>query len=104
MANMANMANMASPDSSVPPPGALESVSATDAKNNFGAVLDKVLTHGKVAISKQHDPLSTLSQEFDGLVERMQKPAARAAGRALFKATPRELGQAAVTRARRRER
>jgi prevent-host-death family protein len=115
---------MANADSSVPPPGALESVSATDAKNNFGAVLDKVLTHGKVAItkydevravvlsireyeallSKQQDPLSALSQEFDGLVERMQKPAARAAGRALFKATPRELGQAAVTHARRRER
>jgi len=117
------MANMASADSSAPP-GALESVSATDAKNNFGAVLDKVLTHGRVAITKydevravvlsireyeallsrQHDPLSALSQEFDGLVERMQKPAARKAGRALFAAAPGELGRAAVASARRRER
>jgi antitoxin Phd len=113
---------MASSASSVPPASSLSSVSATEAKNNFGAVLDRVLTHGRVSITK-HDQvravilsvpeyealigrrqasLASLSQEFDTLIERMQTPPARAAGRALFDATPKRLGRAAVSHQRRR--
>lgn len=99
-----------------------EAVSATDAKNGFGAVLDKVTAGGKVAITKyeevravvlslkeyealvakRHDPLHALHGEFDDLVLRMQKPSAKSAGRALFDATPAKLGKAAVAAARRR--
>jgi prevent-host-death family protein len=113
---------MASSASSVPPPGNFASVSATEAKNNFGAVLDRALTDGGVSITKhdevravilswpqyealvgkQKDPLATLSQEFDALVERMQAPRARAAGRALFDATPLRLGRAALKQQGRR--
>ena len=113
---------MANSDSSVPPASPLSSVSATEAKNNFGAVLDRVLTQGRVSITKhdqvravilsvpeyealigrRQDSLSSLSHEFDTLVEGMQSPRARAAGRALFAATPARLGRAAVTNQRRR--
>jgi prevent-host-death family protein len=100
----------------------LESVPATEAKNSFGAVLDKVMAKGKIAITKheevravvlslseyqtllakQHDPLNELEREFEDLVVHMQKPAAARAGRALFDATPARLGRAAVAAARRR--
>ena len=111
-----------SPPSSAPPPASFASVSATEAKNNFGAVLDRALTDGGVSITKhdevravilswphyeklvgkQHDPLAELSREFDSLLERMQTPRARAAGRALFDATPLRLGRAALKQQRRR--
>lgn len=101
---------------------AVESFSATDAKNAFGTVLEKALAKGMVAITKRDrakavllsveeyeallerapDPLKTLSAEFDAVVTRMQTPKAKAAGKALFKATPAELGKAAVTGARKR--
>jgi antitoxin Phd len=113
-------------DSSVPPASAsplspaLTAISATEAKNNFGAVLDKVMAHGKVAITKydevravvlslreyetllakQHDPLSALGEEFATLLERMQTPRAKAAGRGLFDASPERLGRAALAGAR----
>ena len=97
-------------------------MTATEAKNNFGALLDSVIEKGRVAITKhdeisavvlsrreyelllsnQHDPLRALREEFDGLVQRMQAPAAKRAGRALFGATPARLGRAAVAGARRR--
>lgn len=100
----------------------VESISATDAKNAFGAVLEKAATYGIVAITKRDqaravvlsmqefealmarvpDPLVSLRTEFDALVTSMQKPRARAAGRALFKATPADLGRAAVAGARKR--
>ena len=112
---------MASSASSVPPAASFASVSATEAKNNFGAVLDRALTDGGVSITKhdevravilslphyealvgkQVDPLAALGQEFDALVERMQTPRARAAGRALFDATPLRLGRAALKQQRR---
>jgi prevent-host-death family protein len=101
---------------------ALEAMTATQAKNNFGALLDSVIEKGKIAITKhdevsavvlsrreyeallenQHDPLRELRHEFDGLVQRLQLPAARRAGKALFGATPARLGRAAVAGARRR--
>jgi prevent-host-death family protein len=100
----------------------LEALPATEAKNRFGALLDKVMAGGKVAITKheevravllsareyeallsnQQDSLSALHGEFDELVNRMQTPRARKAGRALSDATPARLGRAAVAAARRR--
>src|SRR5690242_6224859 len=102
----------------------LESVaiSATEAKNQFGRILETVIQGGKVVITKHDSPkavlismdefttlsnahraeLETLSAEFDGLLARMQKPAARAGMNAAFHATPKRLGKAAVAAARRR--
>ena len=121
MAILAKMAGMAQ-SSAPPPPIAYDSVTATEAKNAFGAVLDRAIARGGVAITKhdevravllsseryrallanQRDPLSDLAGEFDGLVERMQGPKARAAGRALFDAKPAALGRAAVSRRKKR--
>lgn len=118
---LAKLVDMAKSDS-VLPASELESVSATEAKNNFGSVLDRVLARGKIAITRhdevravvlslaeyqallaaRRDPLAGLAAEFDGLLERMQGPRARAAGRALFDATPAQLGRAALASARRR--
>ena len=101
---------------------AVESFTATDAKNAFGTVLEKAMSKGMVAITKRDkaravvlsveeyeallkrvpDPLKALSAEFDELVARMQTPKAKAAGKALFKASPVELGKAAVAAARKR--
>ena len=94
----------------------LPAVTATEAKNGLGAVLERVMVEGGVAITKhdevkavllsvreyeallaaRHDPLDELAAEFDGLVDRMQTPASRRAGRALFGASPDKLGRAAV--------
>ncbi len=96
-------------------------VSATAAKNGFGAVLDQAESYGAVAIMKHDkpkavvlsigeyesllarvpDPLAALAGEFDQLVARMETPAARTAADALFAAKPAALGRAArnVTRA-----
>jgi len=99
-----------------------DTVSATEAKNFFGAVLDRAIARGGVAITKheevravllsreryeallanQQDPLSDLTEEFAALVERMQTAKARSAGRALFKATGAELGRASVARRKKR--
>lgn len=98
----------------------LPSVTATEAKNGLGAVLDRVLVEGGVAITKhnevkavllsvreyesliaaRHDPLTDLVAEFDGLVDRMRTPVARSAGRALFDASPAKLGRAATAASR----
>jgi len=97
-------------------PRELASITATEAKNALGAVLDRVLVEGGLAITKhsetravllsvrafeallaaQRDPLAELAAEFDGLVEGMQSPRARKAGRALFDAPAAELGRAAL--------
>src|SRR6266567_8215221 len=91
-------------------------VSASEAKNSFGRVLDRVAREGRVAITKHDQPcavlisideyrvlvgaeavtLNTLSDEFDALFERMQKPGAAAAMQKAFALTPAELGRAAV--------
>lgn len=95
--------------------------SATEAKNSFGRVLDTAFSQGMVAITKrdrptavvlsidayqalldaQKQPLDSLSHEFDALLERMQAPGVRAALTDAFDASPQELGQAAVSQARR---
>ncbi len=90
--------------------------SATEAKNSFGRVLDTAFSQGVVAITKrdrptavvlsldayqallgaQAQPLASLSQEFDLLLQQMQGPSARDAMMDAFDASPEELGAAAV--------
>jgi antitoxin Phd len=98
------------------------SITATEAKKQFGRVLELVLRGGAVVITK-HDapkavvlsmeefhaltrpgasPLDTLTGEFDAMLARMQKPRARAAMKAAFAASAKELGKAAVAAARKR--
>ncbi len=82
----------------------IESFSATEAKNSFGRLLERTLASGMVAITRHHepravllsiddyqalvakveDPLNRLRGDFDELVAKMQTPAAKAAGVALF--------------------
>ena len=97
-------------------------ISATEAKNEFGRLLETVIQGGRVVITKHDSPkavlismdefnalsnahraeLATLSEEFDRLLARMQTPAARAGMNAAFHATPKELGKAAVAAAHKR--
>ena len=105
-----------------PPVLHTSTVTATDAKNEFGRVLEKVMQGGRVVITKHDEPkavlisvrefntltnanrvkLDTLSGEFDALLARMQTPAARNGMKAAFEASPRQLGKAAVAVARKR--
>ncbi|HKE31049.1 MAG TPA: hypothetical protein VKD65_04935 [Candidatus Angelobacter sp.] len=48
--------------------------------------------------------LNTLSDEFDALLARMQKPKSRLAMKSAFNASPRQLGKAAIAGARKRNR
>jgi antitoxin Phd len=102
--------------------GASPRFTATQAKNEFGRVLEMALHGGGVIITKHDAPkailisvdefdklthvaersLDTLSGEFDALFARMQSPKSRAAMKAAFAASPEELGAAAVTAARKR--
>lgn len=111
---------LASLRSLVRPTRETRSIAATDAKNEFGAVLEAVARDGAVIITKhdapravlvsveraeealtKHEPsLTALTKEFDALVERMQTPRARAAARRLFTATTEEFGAAAIAGAR----
>ncbi len=88
----------------------VESISATEAKNSFGRLLERTTAGGMVAITRHHepravllsideyralmakieDPIDRLRDEFDALVARMQTPAAKAAGAALFRASEQE--------------
>ncbi len=101
---------------------AASSVTATDAKNEFGRLLEMVIQGGVVVITKRDAPkavllsvdefnalalaterkLDTLSGEFDALLARMQTPKARAGMKAAFDASPKQLGRAAVAAARKR--
>jgi prevent-host-death family protein len=95
-------------------------VPATKVKNEFGAILEKTLQDGAVAITRHDTPkavllsfaefealvkahsrtLDHLSTEFDSLLARMQTPKARKGVEAAFRASPAELGRAAVKAAR----
>jgi antitoxin Phd len=99
------------------------SVPATDAKNEFGSILETAVQDGAVVITKhevpkailisverarallaKHEPdLQALSREFDDLVSRMRTPKARAAARGLFTATAEQLGEAAAAGVKRRD-
>lgn len=97
-------------------------IPATQAKNTFGELLDRVSAAGPVAITR-HDTrkavllsyeefeslsrarsktLDELSTGFDDLLDRLQAPGAKQAMEAAFHSSPEELGQAAVEAARRR--
>jgi prevent-host-death family protein len=98
------------------------SFTATDAKKQFGQVLELVLRGGVVVITKHDAPkaivlsmdefdaltrgaanrLDTLSADFDAMLARMQTPKARAGMKTAFGASPKELGRAAVAAARKR--
>jgi antitoxin Phd len=102
-------------------PGAVR-ISATEAKNEFGRLLERVIRGGTVVITKHDAPkavlisiedfdalsranqtkLDALSGEFDALLARMQTPAARAGMQAAFNASPKQMGRAAVAAARKR--
>ena len=97
-------------------------VAATQAKNSFGELLDRVAASGAVAITRHDMPkavllsyeefeslssarsetLEALSTKFEGLLERMQTPAAKKAMASAFNASPTALGRAAAKAARRR--
>lgn len=98
------------------------SVTATEAQNEFGRMLDTVARDRVVVITRHNRPravlmsidrfdalsqadetvLGTLTGEFDALLERLQTPEARAAMQRSFGAAPEELARAAVAAAERR--
>jgi prevent-host-death family protein len=98
----------------------IPSVAATRVKNEFGAILEQATHGGAVAITRHDTPkavlisydefqslikarahaLDDLTSQFDDLLARMQTPKAKAGMKAAFKASPSELGQAAVKAAR----
>lgn len=101
-----------------------ESVTATEAKNEFARILETVMLGAVVIITKHDTPkavvmsmdefdalsragetrLDTLSEEFDALLDRMQTPRARRAMKRAFGASPKHLGRAALAAARARAR
>jgi antitoxin Phd len=98
------------------------SVTATDAKNAFGHLLERAMRGDVVVITKHDAPkavlismdeytalssasesrIDSLSAEFDSLLMRMQGPKARSAMKSAFHASPKQLGKAAVVAARKR--
>ena len=94
-------------------------VTATEAKNEFGRVLDSTARNRIVVITKHNTPravlmsmekfealsrtgdvaLEALTDEFDALLERMQSPNARAGMKRAFEASAEELGRAATAAA-----
>ncbi len=101
---------------------AMPMFTATDAKNEFGRVLETAVGKGAVAISRRDAPkavllsieefealvsagertLDTLAAEFDELLAGMQTPRARKGMADAFNATPAQLGRAAATAAKKR--
>ena len=97
-------------------------MSASEAKSEFGRVLEMAIQGGAVVITKHDSPkavlisvanfnalsgaaetkLDTLSQEFDALLARMQTSTARRGMKAAFAASGKRLGKAAVAATRSR--
>ena len=98
------------------------SYTATEAKNEFGRLLEQAIQGTTVLITKHDSPravlisidhfqtlqeapqakLNTLTEQFDTLLERMQSPKARRGMAAAFRADSKQLGKAAVAAARKR--
>jgi len=98
------------------------SYTATEAKNEFGRILDRALQGETVIITKHDAPravlismdkfhalqqapqleLNALSSEFDAMLLRMQSATARASMARAFNASSEQLGKAAVDAARKR--
>lgn len=95
---------------------------ATEAKNEFGRILEKVIRGNVVVITKHDAPkavlmsmdefnslsrapeskINTLSAEFDLLLARMQGSVSRSSMEAAFRASPKQLGEAAIAAAARK--
>jgi prevent-host-death family protein len=102
--------------------GVSVSFTATEAKNEFGRLLERAISGDVVVITRHDAPkavllsieefnalsnapearIDALSEEFDALLARMQQPASRPAMQAAFRASPEQLGRAAVEAARKR--
>jgi antitoxin Phd len=98
------------------------SVTATEAKKEFGRVLEKAIQGSGVVMTKHDTPkavllsvdefnslshspeleINALSAEFDVLLARMQQSGARGSMQAAFSASPQQLGRAAIAAARKR--
>lgn len=98
------------------------SFTATEAKNEFGRLLEKAIQGNVVVITKHDAPkavlismdqfnalsqapqsrINRLSAEFDALLDRMQGPVARNAMQDAFHASPKQLGRTALAAARKR--
>ncbi len=92
-------------------------ISATEAKNRFGDLLDSVLQGGMVLITRHETPkavllsmeeygalsrtaetrLDSLNAEFNSLLAQMQTAKARAGMKAAYAASPKRLGKTALT-------
>ena len=102
--------------------GTRASYTATEAKHEFGRVLEQAI-HGATVVITKHDApravlismdqfkalqdapqikLDTLSEQFDALLDRMQTRQARRGMSVGFNASPKQLGKAAVASARKR--
>src|SRR5476651_26585 len=102
--------------------GAPLTVTATEAKNRFGPLLEKAIQGRSIVITKHDTPkavllsvaefeslvrssgssLDSLTDEFDGLLARLQSASSRKALQSAFGAGPAELGRLAVVNAKRR--
>jgi prevent-host-death family protein len=103
----------------------MPTVSATELKNATADVFEQVASRRAVAITRHDKPravllsveqyealtgqqnpdwLEKLHDEYRGMLDRMQGPEQRAAAEKLFKATPEELGEAALWAAQQRKR
>lgn len=102
--------------------GPTVTVTATEAKNQFGPLLESAMQGQAVLITRHDVPkavllsveefeslvrgqrpnMESLSAEFDALLAEMQSPASVRAMKAAFEASPAELGRAAVAYAKRR--
>ncbi|MCC5790648.1 MAG: type II toxin-antitoxin system Phd/YefM family antitoxin [Opitutales bacterium] len=101
----------------------LPPVTATALKNSAADVLDQVVAHGAITITRHDKPravmlsieeyerltageegdwLAEMHKEYQGMLEKMQEPAQKEAAKRLFAATPEELGEAAVRGAQRK--
>jgi antitoxin Phd len=105
------------PSTPAPRVAEMPTISATELKNATADVFEQVAARRAVAITRHEKPravllsveqyealtgrqnpdwLEKLHEEYRGLLDRMQGPEQRAAAEKLFKATPEELGEAAL--------
>lgn len=105
-----------SPTTTVPRVQELPTITATELKNATADVFEQVAAKQAIAITRHEKPraillsveqyealtghrpewLEKLHEEYRGMLERMQGPKQRAGAEKLFRATPEELGQAAL--------
>lgn len=105
-----------SPTTTVPRVQELPTITATELKNATADVFEQVAAKQVIAITRHEKPraillsveqyealtghrpewLEKLHEEYRGMLERMQGPEQRAGAEKLFRATPEELGQAAL--------